>query len=343
VRARHAWLLLLCLSLCLWGLGCAEPEPVELRGPTMGTTWSVKVAELPAGVTSDALHADLDGILRRINALMSTWDQNSELSRFNASATTDWFPVSDETVTVVDEAIAVARLTDGAFDVTVGPLVDLWGFGPEPRPDEPPSGEQIAAARERVGYGRLHTRSAEPALRKDQSDLRVDLSAIAKGYAVDQLAEHLESREVGDYMVEIGGEVRVLGEHPSGRPWRIGIERPITEGRAVQRVLDLEDGGLATSGDYRNFIERDGKRLSHTIDPRTGRPVEHGLASVTVLADSSMSADALATGLMVLGPEKAKALAEREEIEVLLIVRTEDGFREQTTPGFDAAVSGGAP
>ncbi len=327
----------------LFLLACtAGDELVELRGSTMGTVYTVKAGNLEGAIGEEDLHAEVEGILRRISERMSTWDAGSELSRFNASATTDWFPVSDETVTVVEEALAVGGLTDGAFDVTVGPLVDLWGFGPEPRPNGVPSSEAIAAALERVGYRRLHARRSPPALRKDHPELRVDLSAIAKGYAVDQVGEHLETRGIPDYMVEIGGEVRARGDHPAGRPWRIGIEKPVSEGRSVQRVLQIEDRALATSGDYRNFIERDGERFSHTIDPPTGRPVIHRLASVTVLADSSMRADALATGLLALGPQRARALAEREEIAALFILREQDGFVEEATPGFDAAFGGGA-
>ncbi len=315
---------------------------VELGGSTMGTRYTVKTGALPASLERKTLHAELEEILARINVRMSTYDPDSELSRFNAAPTTEWVPMSAETVRVVEEALDVSRMTGGAFDVTVGPLVDLWGFGPAPRAEEPPSEGEIAAARERVGFERLHARASEPALRKDHPQLRVDLSAIAKGYAVDQLAEHLESRGVSDYMVEIGGEVRAQGSHPRGRSWRIGIERPVSHERSLQRVLEIRNRGLATSGDYRNFIERDGKRLSHTIDPRTGRPVSHELASATVMARSSMRADALATGLVVLGPEAARNLAERERIAALLIIRSGDGFREESTPEIGDALASGA-
>ncbi len=334
-RAAAAAALLLC--------ACSTGDAVvELRGATMGTVYTVKVVAPPAGLDGAALQPEIDAILGRITDRMSTWEPDSELSRFNASATTQWVAVSDETARVVREALAVSRLTEGAFDVTVGPLVDLWGFGAAPRSDESPSEAQVAAAREKVGYQRLHVREESPALRKDHPELRVDLSAIAKGYAVDQVAEHLESRGFGAYMVEVGGEVRARGPHPRGGPWRIGIEKPIAGGRSVQRVLHVEDGGLATSGDYRNFVERDGQRLSHTIDPRSGRPVTHRLASVTVVADSCMRADALATGLLALGPEKAADLARREAIAALFLIRGEEGFREEATPQIGPALAEGA-
>ena len=313
---------------------------IALSGSTMGTRYTVKLRALPPEVDRDALQAEIDGILHRINGRMSTWDPDSELSRFNASASTDWVTMSSETVRVVGEALEVSRLTDGAFDVTVGPLVDLWGFGPGPRPEVAPSSEQVAAAREQVGFRRLQLQETGSALRKEHPQLRIDLSAIAKGYAVDQLAEHLERRGVADYMVEIGGEVRARGTHPRGTPWRIGIERPVAGGRSVYRVIQIDGRGLATSGDYRNFIEVDGRRLSHTIDPRTGRPVTHELASVTVMASSSMRADAIATGLLALGPEAAADLAEREKIAALFILRTDEGFREASTPEIGTALVG---
>ncbi len=329
------------LLLCLSSLSCSQDgEVIALSGSTMGTRYTVKLTALPPEVGRDALQGEIDGILARVNRHMSTWDPDSELSRFNASASTDWVTMSEETVRVVGEALEVSRLTDGAFDVTVGPLVDLWGFGPEPRPEAAPSREQVAAARERVGFRRLQLQETGPALRKEHPQLRIDLSAIAKGYAVDQLAEHLERRGVADYMVEIGGEVRARGVHPRGTPWRIGIERPVAGGRSVYRVIQVDGRGLATSGDYRNFIEVDGRRLSHTIDPRTGRPVTHELASVTVMASSSMRADAIATGLLALGPEAAADLAEREKIAALFILRTSEGFREASTPEIGTALVG---
>ncbi len=329
----------LVLAWLVVALACGgRDEPIEFRGTTMGTRYTIKIGALPAGLDRERLEGKLKATLARITGRMSTYVSTSEITRFNDAATTDWIPVSEETVTVVEEALEVGRLTGGAFDVTVGPLVELWGFGPWPRRQEPPSGDEIARARERVGSERLHARRSPPALRKDHPGLRVDLSAIAKGYAVDQLAEQLDSRGVSDYMVEVGGEVRAKGNHPRGSPWRIGIERPVTRERSIQRVLEVRDRALATSGDYRNYIEVDGVRYSHTIDPRTGRPVMHTLASATVLAESCMRADALATGLMALGPEAARELAEREEIAALFILRSEDGFEEESTPQIAEAL-----
>ncbi len=230
-----------------------------------------------------------------------------------------------------------ARHVDGVFDVTVGPLVNLWGFGPQRGLDRIPEPQALAAARERVDYRLLALRDDPPALRKARPDLTIDLSAIAKGYGVDEIAGLLESVEVTDYLVDIGGELRARGVNDQGEVWRIGIEQPRADGRQVERIIGLRDTAMATSGDYRNFFEIDGRRYSHIIDPRTGWPVAHRLASVSVLHPSAMTADGWATGLLALGPESALALADREQLAVLLIVISDDGFETRATAAFSAA------
>ncbi|MDQ2696642.1 MAG: FAD:protein FMN transferase [Pseudomonadota bacterium] len=332
-RATAAHLLLLSAALLL--AACA-PEPAAFTGSTMGTRYSVRVTALPEGVDAPALQEGVDAVLRRVNDQMSTWQEDSELSRFNRSTGSDWFPVSADLVTVVEEARRISRLSGGAFDVTVGPLVNLWGFGPPQGDRKPPDEAQIQEAKARVGYGRIQVRASPPAIRKDRPDVYVDLSAIAKGYGVDKVAEYLESQGIDQYMVEIGGEVRARGHNPQGVAWRIGIERP-NPGleRSVQRVMHIDGQALATSGDYRNYYEQDGVRLSHTIDPRTGRPIRHTLASVTVLSDTAMRADGLATALMVLGPEEGYALALREKLAAYFIAKSPEGFVEKTTPDID--------
>ena len=227
--------------------------------------------------------------------------------------------------------------------MTVGPLVNLWGFGPAGRPGVVPTDEAVAACRARVGYGLLEVREEPPALRKHRADVYVDLSAIAKGFAVDEVARLLEQRGVRGYMVEIGGEVRTRGRKPDGGLWRIGIELPVADSAEIACAVELDGRSLATSGDYRNFFEQQGRRYSHEIDPRTGRPVEHGLVSVSVLADDCMTADAWATALMVLGPESALPTAERYGLDVLCMIRTQDGLLEQTTPGFAARIRESVP
>jgi FAD:protein FMN transferase len=314
--------------------GAQSTQMPSVTGFTMGTVYTVKLSDVPSGTRLETLHADVDRRLQEINGLMSTYLHDSELSRFNRHQDDGWFDVTGETATVVAAAQDVSRKTDGAFDVTEGPLVNLWSFGPDPQPGQLPSAAEIERQRERIGYPRLEVRLSPPALRKTQPDVYVDLSAIAKGYAVDAVAELLVQRGVPGFMVEVGGEVRTLGRRPDGQPWRIGIEKPVDFQRSVQQVVELTGQSLATSGDYRNFFEKDGRRYSHEIDPRTGYPVQHELASVSVVSDSCMMADAWATALLVAGPEAALQLARQHGLEVLLILRTDDGFAEQMTDGF---------
>ncbi len=311
-----------------------QPSALEITGAAMGTTYHVKVVGLPEGVAPQQVRTGLAAVIGRLDALMSTYRSDSDVSRFNASLGTDWVAVAPETRAVVEEALRVSRLTGGAFDVTVGPLVDLWGFGPTVRSPAVPTEERIARELQRVGYGHLETRADPDAIRKGRQDVHMDLSAIAKGYAVDRAAEHLEALGIENYLVEIGGELRARGTNPSGVPWRVAVESPIPERRAVFRVIQVGDAGLATSGDYRNFFEADGRRYSHTIDPRTGRPVEHTLVSVTVVNPSTMFADAMATALVALGPEEGFKLARSEKLAALFIVREADGLQERATDAF---------
>jgi len=306
----------------------------------MGTWYSVQLAALPAGLDSPRLRANIEAELDRVNAWMSTYRRDSEISRFNRHESADWFPVSAETVHVVETARRVSVMTDGAFDVTVGPLVNLWSFGPETREPRVPPEAEIARRRARVGYRRIEIRDEPPALRKTRPDLTLDLSAIAKGFGVDQVAEALEKSGVSDYLVEIGGEVRARGVKSDGTAWRIGVEKPLPGRRELERVLEIRDRAVATSGDYRNFFEVDGKRYGHTIDPRTGRPVEHELGAVTVVEQTCMRADALATALMVLGPEKGHDLAVARGWAALFQVRGQRGIEIRETPAFAALRAG---
>ncbi len=327
--------------------GCERsPTLVEFSGRIMGTTFAVKVRSLPEGVARESVAAAIRERLDDVNSKMSTYLPDSELSRFNTHAGTEWFPVSRETATVVAAALEVARQTGGAFDPTVGPLVDLWGFGPGGGRDRVPTDLAIALRRALVGHDRVRVRDDGLALRKAATDVRLDLSAIAKGYAVDRIAEYLSSLGIEDHFVEIGGEIRATGEKAAGLSWRIAIESPRREGRAAHAgsVFDLRDRAVATSGDYRNYRLVDDR--SHTIDPRTGRPVTHRLASASVFAPTAMEADAWATALMVLGPSEGYNLACERDLAALFILRasaressTHDSggseFTEKRTPGLE--------
>ena len=331
--------LFILIGLAFLTLRPTEPAlPVsQFTGLTMGTTFTVTLAgDIPAP-TLETVKQESFAVLEGINQQMSTYLPTSEVSRFNDAQTTEWMPVSTATAEVVDLALRIGSETAGAFDVTVGPLVDLWGFGPTPRPDQVPASADIDGLLQTIGYDKIACRLTPPQLRKLDPRLRIDLSAIAKGYAVDRLAAHLLSRGLHNFIVEVGGEVVVRGAKGPQTAWRIGIESPLTDRRQVGDVLSLRDMAMATSGDYRNYYEIEGRRYSHTIDPRTGYPIDHTLASVTILDPSCARADALATAFMVLGPEEAQAFAERADIAALLIIKTAEGFIEKTTQGFHAA------
>ena len=315
--------------------GCSDPDPDSepLGGQTMGTRYQVQTAcaSRPSNL-ADGIATLLDDI----DAQMSTYRPDSLLSRLNRAPSNEWLDASPELLDVLEPARTLSELSDGAFDVTVGPLVNLWGFGPIDAADSIPSPSDIAAARDRVGYQYLELR--RPAGIRKQRDLYIDLSAIAKGYAVDRMAQYLLGHGCESFLVEIGGEVRVHGLKSSGAAWRIGVESPNPDSLGgVLRVVQTartEGIAMATSGDYRNFVELGGQRYSHTIDPRTGAPVAHRLASVTVLHPSTLWADGFATLLNVMGPTDGFELAEREHLAALFVERTDTGFVERATSDF---------
>ncbi len=303
----------------------------------MGTVYSVRLNRLPEGLELAEVAALVDAELLQVNAVMSTYDPQSELSRFNNQTSTEWFPVSRSLASLVAEAQHIAELSEGAFDITAGALVNLWGFGPERGREEPPIESELAAARAQVGHHLLSVRTDPPALKKQLGDLRADLSAIAKGHGVDRVALRLNDLGIRNYLVEIGGEVRALGRRPDGKAWKIGVESPDGQGEVARQVLPLTGGALATSGDYRNYFSDAGRRYSHIIDPRNGRPIAHALAAVTVFAPNCASADAWATTLSVLGPEAGLALAEQQQLAALFVLRDGANFTELRSRAFDSA------
>lgn len=306
-------------------------EQLQLNGSTMGTYYVVKLYS-EQQVDATALQQQIDTELELVNDLMSTYRPESELMRFNRFDADKVFPLSEQTHKVVAEALRLAEQTDGVLDVTVGPLVELWGFGAHGRVEHAPEQADIDNASAVVGYHKLAL-SAE-GLAKSVSGLAVDLSTIAKGYGVDRVAEILEQNNINDYLVEIGGEMRIKGHKPGAQPWKIAIEKPVNAERTVQRVLQTGDMGVATSGDYRNYFEEDGVRYSHLIDPRTGQPIQHKTVSATVLHPSCMTADGYATALNVMSSDEAIAFANRYNIAALLVVKTEDGFAELASDAF---------
>lgn len=318
-----------------WIAGCARaPQELVISGPTMGTTYSVKVVAAPDGVDTHALRVATDEVLERIDRSMSGYRDDSEISRFNASTSTEWFAVSADLAIVVDYALKVSRESAGAFDVTVRPLVAAWGFGAAGEPVDLPDAAELADLKARVGYQRLHARIESPALRKEDATWTVDLNGIAPGYAVDLLAARLQAMHIDNFMIDIGGEVRAQGRNAQGTLWRIAVERPIDAEPEPYAIVQLDNASVTTSGEYRQYYDRDGRRYSHTIDPRTGRPVEHHLAAVVVIGRSSMHTDAWATAFNVLGTEAGQALASRLGMPVLFIDAQGGELRSFATPRF---------
>ena len=308
-----------------------------ISGPTMGTTFQVKIVQNDITLDMDVLEREINARLTEVNRQMSTYQHNSEISQFNRSPSTDWFAVSSDFAYVLHIAREISAWSDGAFDVTIGPLVNLWGFGPNAIPERVPSPDSIDAHRALVGYKKIRVDLSAPAIKKESPEIYCDLSAIAKGYGVDRIASYLDSLGINRYFIEIGGELRTKGHNPLGQLWRIGIASPAGQGE-LQKALALNNMSMATSGDYHNYFERDGTRYSHTIDPRTGRPITHTLASVTVLHKSCAYADGLATAINVMGPEKGFAFAEKRNFAVFMIVRQGDGFAEKMTSNFEKMV-----
>ena len=328
----QGWLFCLLAAFCL-GACSNDPSAVQLAGATMGTTWHVTYIEPANDLAQSALQQGIEEQLAQVDRSMSTYREDSEISRFNASAANVWFTVSPEFYSVLSTALVVGKASGGAYDVTVGPLVDLWGFGPGPAIDSPPDQSSITQLLAQVGQDNLQLDEAGPGVMK-LKELSLDFSSLAKGYAVDQVASWLAGQGLGRFLVEVGGEMRMSGMSGRGNSWRVAIEQPESTGRTVATAISLTDAAVATSGDYRNFFEVDGKRYSHSIDPRTGYPVAHDLVSVTVVHPSAMLADAWATALTVLGAERAMAVAQAQDLAVYFIRSAGEDFVHSHTAGF---------
>ncbi len=317
------------LSAAALVAACGDPVPVlrdarigeRFFGATMGTTYTVKLAGPPRSAAAvAAAQAAVETAFADVVARMSTYDEASELSRFNRHAGPAPFALSADTYAVFERARDVSAMTGGAFDITIAPVVDAWGFGPA-RGQRVVDGAMLRTLGSRVGWRQLALDPERRTVVKARADVRADLSGIAKGYGVDRAAAALEAQGIVDYMVEAGGEVRTRGRNTGGHPWQIAIERPDAVPQRVHRVVPLSGLSLATSGDYRIFFEADGTRYCHEIDPATAQPIAHGLASTSVVAADCAFADAMATALIVMGPERGYALAVERNLAALFIVR----------------------
>ena len=323
------------LSAWLYLRPASGPGPTVLTGPTMGTTYTVKIASRLGADARRSAALAIKTELDNVNTKMSTYVPSSEISRFAQAPVGTPFTISEDTALVVGKALALSAASEGAFDVTVRPLVDAWGFGPDGRPKRRPGADTTGKLLQRVGYEKLRLDRERKTLTKTTASVAVDLSAIAKGYAVDRVAEALEALGHQNYLVEVGGEMRAKGERASGQAWRVGIESPTTAGREVVRVVALSDQGLATSGNYRNFYIEDGVRYAHTINPKSGEPVRHRLQSVSVIHPQAAIADGWATALMVLGDTDAPRVAKANNLAAMFIIsEAKAGLRFEMTAAF---------
>lgn len=323
------------------------PEPAQFSGRTMGTSYHVTVAGADDDAARAQVQAVIDGVLHEAEQHLSTYNEQAEISRFNRSRTDDWQDVSPTLFAVAQEARAVSELTNGAFDITVTPLLELWDFSvSQPalaaarEPFDPPAIETIERVRRQTGYAQLELRrSPREAMRKTDPALQLTVDGIAPGYAVDRIATELRALGHDDFIVEIGGEVRAQGQRPAGGPWRIAVEVPQSLGQEPLAGIRLRDAAVSTSGDYRDQrTDRTGQRYSHTVDPRTGRPVQGRLTSVTVIDASAARADAYATALMVMGTEAGLAWARQQRVPALFVERTDavGEWRIVESPAFKA-------
>ncbi|TDT43353.1 thiamine biosynthesis lipoprotein [Halospina denitrificans] len=340
-NAATARLLSPILLILLAACSDAPPEtsPTRIQGETFGTFYQVSVANDLADEQKDTLRSQLEAELDRVDRQMSTYREDSDLNRLNSAETGEWVALPDPVIELLALSRTISEATDGAFDITVGGLVNLWSFGPEARPREKPSDEALQQRLEQVGFQQLDVDQDAGRARR-LSDIYADLSAIAKGHAVDRLAMLLEEAGYEAYLVNIGGDLLANGRKRSGEPWRIGIELPRDGEQVARHALPLLNMSLATSGDYRNYFEVDGQRYSHTIDPRDGRPVQHTLASVSVFHPENTMADALATAFMVMGTEDTLTYARKNEIPVLVIERSRGDFRTRISPALREMLAG---
>lgn len=329
--------LLLCLNLASGYAEAAQYHVYrELSGLTMGTTYTITYEVVSESSAPRSLGPRVDATLKRLVTQMSTYDPGSELSRFNARVETDCVPVSRDLALIIHKAAVISDATGGAFDVTIGPLVNLWGFGARVIPATVPRATSIASAKSLVSYRHLEADFQRECIRKAFPGVYVDLSGIGQGFAVDKIAGLLRSVGVKNYLVEIGGELSAAGVNAHGVPWRVAIEKPWGAhlGELLDQVISLDGASLSTSGDYRKYFAHEGRIYSHIIDPRSGWPTFGDLTSVTVIHRSATYADALATALFVMGREKGSEFSKRHRLAVLFVSRNGKGLQQEMTTPF---------
>ncbi len=334
------WLVKFWMPLLLMGsmAACGSGDGLErFGGPTMGSTYSVKYIRGPSGPDVAHVQPEVEAILAEVDQQMSTYRSDSDIERFNGlpANSCQTMPAGVLALVRVGEQLSID--SDGSYDLTVEPLLDLWGFGPQARVEQVPTPEQLAVVRQRVGYGHLHIDGDQ--LCKD-APVEVDFNSIAAGYAVDRISARMQALGIGSFLVEATGELKAVGKKADGSPWRVALEAPRDDERVVEKTIELDGYGVSTSGDYRNYFEQDGHRYSHTLDALTGAPIDHALASVTVIDHSTLMADGLSTLLLILGPERGWAFAEQHKIAAFFVIRVDKRFIIRSNPEFDRLFAG---
>lgn len=318
--------------------GCGNGDTQEsFGGPIMGSRYAIQYVRHPGMSGPVEVQQQVEAILADVDRQMSTYRSDSDIERFNNLPANHCQAMPASILDLVRVGEQLSSQSEGAFDLTVEPLLNLWGFGPQAREEKVPTAEALAEARQRVGHG--HLRIDGDQLCKDAA-VEVDFNSIAAGYAVDRIAAQLEAAGIQNYLVQVTGELKAVGKKLDGSPWRIALEEPRDDKQVAERIIAIDGYGVSTSGDYRNYFEQDGRRYSHTFDARTGRPVLHDLASVTVIHPQALMADGLSTLLLILGPERGRDYAEKNQIAAFFVMRTDTGFVTSTSQAFDRLNSG---
>jgi len=313
--------------------GCGNGDSLErFDGPTMGSSYSIQYVR-HAGLPAPAeVRVQVEKILSDVDRQMSTYRSDSDIERFNNLPANHCQTMPAPILELVRVGERLSLQSDGSYDLTVEPLLNLWGFGPQAREEKVPSAEALAEVQQRVGHN--HLRIEGDQLCKDAA-VEVDFNSIAAGYAVDTIAAELEALGIHDYLAEATGELKAVGKKLDGSPWRIALEEPRDDQQVAERIIAVDGYGVSTSGDYRNYFEQGGRRYSHTFDARTGTPVLHTLASVTVIHPSALMADGLSTLLLILGPERGWDYAQTHDIAAFFVIRADTGFVTRTNQAFE--------
>lgn len=328
-------------TLCTLALvGCGKPDPVEhVSGPTMGSTYSVQYVPPANGPGADQVKQEVETILATLDQHFSTYRSDSLVSTFNQLPAGSCQAMPEDVLRLVRFGEILWRDSGGAFDLSVEPLMDLWGFGPQSREQKVPDPQRLAEVRERVGQG--HLRIDGEQLCKELA-LELDFDSIVAGYSVDLITARLRALGIDNLLVEVTGELKALGHKPDGSAWRVALELPREDRQIAEQIVAVDGLGVSTSGDYRNYFEENGQRFSHTFDARLGRPVTHSLAAVTVFDPSALVADGYSTLLLILGPEQGWEFAVAQDLAAVFTIRADSGFSARVTPAFERVVARGA-